>query len=718
MEIKRDLNEHVSPQMMIYSMSTLIDRALPDVDDGMKPIHRRILYSADHAKYYFKGEFAKTANLISETMKIHGHGDSSIEGAIALLTDKNETLLHPYLAGKGSFGKVYSTDKWSAPRYTFCKLNPFSEELLLEGVDKGMIKFISEGQHFQPLKLPVKFPNILVKPNKGIAVGMATNIPSFNLKEVNELTSKIIKGEEFVDELIPDFSSGGEYIYNKEEIKKIFYTGCGSIVVRSKWKFNEKDSCIEVYEIPYSTTANAIIEKITSLIKTGKLKDVLDVRDETGYDKSVKEERLKITIDIRKKSDPDIIMAKLFNSTSLQDTFSVNMNMLVNGVPKVLGVKDTIDTWIQFRKDIVKKELNIDIEKLRKEYLMLSDLIKITDVIDAVIKTVKKSETEEEVVFNLMKDFKLSVEGATYISQIKLVKLNKSWIQNKTKRFEDVVAKGKELGSILKDDTKICDIICEQLSEINRKYGKDRLTTVISPCEIKQIKEVAKQIENYNCYVTVTDFGYIRKSKLSGESGKLKDGDSVIYNEPTTNASNLHIFTNLGNCYMIKISSLELQSTTVLGGYIPNIVSMEKDERIIYIAVSETYDGNMLFGFSNGKMAKVPMSSYKTSYTKTVKAFNMTSDLVFISIEIEDCNLMAKSSINKIMEFSTKDINPKASRVTQGVAVQKQKNDSSTVGYYWVQPLEDQYYKSSLNSIGKYIRKEDEEFMEKVLTKV
>ena len=396
MEIRKEVDLQVEEDMMIYSMKTIMDRALPDVADGIKPVVRRILYAMDNAGYSHDKDFVKTVNPISETLKIHGHGDSSVEGALALLTDKNETLLHPYLDGQGSFGKVYNTDKWSAPRYTFCRLSKFTEDCLLKNVDKGIVDFVVESGHKQPLTLPVVFPNILVKANQGIAVGMATNIPSFNLKEVNDLTIKVIKGEE-LNLIIPDFSSGGECLYNENELRKIFETGCGKVVVRSKWRYNEKDSCIEVYEIPYSTTANAIIEKTTELIKEGKLKDVLDIRDETGFDIKLDKEVLNIAIDIKSRSNPNEVMARLFKMTPLQDTFSVNMNMLVNGEPKVLGVKDTILEWLKTREKVLRKEFEIDLDKLEKEKNILSDLEKIINIIDDVESVIRKCKKKAEV---------------------------------------------------------------------------------------------------------------------------------------------------------------------------------------------------------------------------------------------------------------------------------------------------------------------------------
>ena len=703
MEIKRSVDNHIEPNMMIYSMTTITDRALPDVADGVKPVVRRIVYAMDDAGLNHDKDFVKTSIPISETMKIHSHGDSSIEGAIALLTDKNETLLHPYLDGQGSFGKVYNTDKWSAPRYTFCRLSKFAEDCLLKNINKGIVDFVVESGHKQPLTLPVTFPNILVKANQGIAVGMATNIPSFNLKEVNDLTVKIIKGEE-LDVIIPDFSSGGECLYNENELRKIFETGYGKVVVRSKWRYNEKDSCIEVYEIPYSTTANAIIEKTTELIKEGKLKDVLDIRDETGFDIKLDKEVLNIAIDIKSRSNPNEVMARLFKMTPLQDIFSVNMNMLVNGEPKVLGVKETILEWLKTRERVLRKEFKIDLDKLEKEDNILSDLEKIINIIDDVVSVIRKCKKKTEVSNSLMERFSLTKDGADYISEIKLGNLNEEWINERVVRLSEVKDKIIYVNDVLGNKDKLNEVIVSQLEEVSKKYGKPRMTTIIYDTDTTIPQDAL--IEDYNCQLVVTKEGYVKKTSKYSESQKLKDGDVVLSQTATTNKSKILFFTNKANVYFLNMYDLNDCLPSALGQYSYSLLPIESDEKIIYTTVTTDYSGYMYFGFSNGKVCKVPLTSYQTKQnrSKLMNSYNTESPLVYIGHLATDVDFLSKSSDGYYFLASSSLINEKTTRSSQGVTFHKLHPDCKVVEF-GINPLSELESRTctydSLAKIGK-----------------
>lgn len=715
MKSRIEIDQHLENTFMPYAMATIVDRALPDID-GLKPVHRKILYAMHNKGLTFnKQERAKSTEPVSETMKIHGHGDSSIYEALALMTEQNETLLHPFIDGEGAFGKIYSKDSPAAPRYTFCKLNKFSEEMF-DNIHKGVVDFIEEGGHKQPLLLPCSFPNILIKPNNGIAVGEACNFPSFNLIEVCNATKAMLKDSEVdLSQFIssPDFSTGGALIENKAELQKVIETGLGSFVIRSAYTYNESENCIDIYEIPYSTTADSIIDKITQIIRLGKMKDIIDIRDETGWDNEKGKEELRITIDLKKKADPEMVMDYLFKNSPLESSFSVNMNSVYNNVPKVRGVRETLKLWIAFRRNCVKKALTYDLEKYRKEYVLLKGLEIVSVDIDKVVSIIRQSKTEEESIQELKEKFALSETQANYIADIKLRYLNKDYISKKLKRLEEVIKIGKDISSILEDETKLNDIISQKLDEIIAEYGQPRRTVIISSTEEKKVVSKQEIIEDYNCHIMLTKQGYVKKylRYADEESHKLKDEDSIVLMTPTVNKSDLIIYTDKANCYTLPVHKLEQTAPSSLGTYIKNTLNIDKEEEIIFSIITTNYEGWLLFTFENGKVAKIPLASYKSTRTKLTNAYNQNSPIVSINYINEDKDFVIASSIDKYLIFNTNQINEKVSRNSQGVQVIKSKKDSITAKCYPLDlELEEktyQYYKGNIPAVGTFLRKED-----------
>lgn len=707
-----EISEHIREVFMPYAMTTIMDRALPNVADGLKPVHRKILYAMDNKGITYKREDrAKSTEPVAETMKIHGHGDASIYEALALLTEQNESLLHPFLDGEGAFGKVYSKDSPSASRYTFCRLNKFTNDTMFCGLDKGVVDFVEEGGHKQPLELPCSFPNILVKPNIGIAVGFACNFPSFNLNEVCDSAIAVLRNQE--DEVYntikaPDFSTGGDYVLNTTELKKVIDSGRGAFKLRAKYRYIKEQNLIEIYEVPYGVTCDAIVDKVGDIIRLKKHKEILDIRDETGWSIEDNCEKLKITIDIAKKANPEIIMEYLFKNTPLESNFNVNMNSLYKNSPKVRGVKETLRDWCDFRKETVKKELTYDLDKLRKEYKLLIGLTKIIDHIDEVISLIRNAETDEDVISSLMSAFGLDETQAEYVSNIKLKNLNKKWIESKTSRTQEVAKKGKELSSTIEDEVKLSEVIITQLEDIKKEYGKERKTTIITQSNTVTISK-EDLIEDYNCYVTLTAEGYIKKTKLSSDMQKTKDGDYVTQQISATNKSNILLFTDKGNVFTLKGYDLKLLTPSVLGTYIPTLISLDSDENVIYMVCTTDFKGNMIFGFENGKVAKVKLSAYNKNRQKLQNSYYMGSKLVCISLEQEGL-MFAQSSIDKVIIFNPKDIAEKESRTAQGVMVIKSRKNSYMKAMDYIRKDLSQeaidYYKVSLNSVGKNLKKE------------
>lgn len=699
---------------MPYAMSVIVSRAIPEID-GLKPSHRKLLYTM-YKMGLLKGQRTKSANVVGQTMKLNPHGDMAIYETMVRLTTGNESLLHPLVDSKGNFGKVYSRDmRFAAPRYTEVKLSPICEEMFRD-IDKNTVDFVDnyDGTMKEPVLLPSTFPNILVNPNQGIAVGMASNICSFNLKEVCDATIAYIKHDE-IDLLkylkAPDFSTGGQLILNKREMRKIYETGRGSFKVRGKYKFDKENNCIEVYEIPYTTSSEAIIEAIASIIKSGKIKDITDVRDETDLN------GLKITIDIKRNSDPEDIMNKLYKLTPLEDSFSCNFNILINQKPMVLGIKGILDHWIMFRMDCIRRKSEFEIKKKSERLHLLQGLAKILLDIDKAISIIRNTEQDSQVVPNLMKGFSIDEAQAEFIAEIKLRNLNKEYILKQTADIERLKAEIEDLKDIIRRDGRVLDIICAQLEEVSKKYAQPRRTEIISEDDIEEITEESF-IEDYNVRIFLTDQGYIKKISLvslrsSGEH-KLKDDDFIIQEIETRNKTDLLLFSDKYVVYKLKTHELSESKTSVLGDYLPNILGLDEDEKILSIHATDDYQGHFLFAYENGKMSKIPVSSYatKTNRKKLSNAYSNASPLVDIFFLPEDKDFVAFSTIDKVLVFNTSQINPKVTRDSQGVWVLKSKKGSKLRK---ILPLEEanlsdpEYYRANVPAIGFYLKDEDKE---------
>lgn len=664
-----ELNDIMCQSYMSYAMSTIVDRALPDVRDGCLPIHRRILYAMKNRGLTADKPFAKSSEPVSETMKIHSHGDSSIYGSLALLTDRNETLLYPFLEGDGSFGKVYSTDSPSHMRYTFCRLNDFSQEMF-HGLNKNAVKMIGEDGHFQPVVLPTSYPNILVKPNNAIAVGEACNFGSFPLAEVCDITSAYIDSKDIVvsDYLTPDFSTGAELIYNKAQLENIYTTGKGKVILRSKYRYFKEEGIIEIYEIPYSTTAQKIISEIID--KMPKLKDITDVRDETGYNKETEVEELKIAIDVKKNVNIDVLMARLFQETSLQTSFSFNMNCLVNNRPQVLGIKQILNEWILFRVEVIKNIINFDLAKKKQSLHLLLGLEQILLDIDKTIDIIRNSE-EDIVIGKLMEYFNIDEEQAEYVSNIKLRNINKDFILKQINGINLLKEEVKTIQSNVNDDTYIHNQIKEELANIKKKYGKDRKTSIVHEDTVVKIAS-SKFIEDYTTTNVLTKEMYYKKCRryADAEKHRVKDGDAVVTITQCSNTGKVIFITNLGNAYMVNLDDIEEKTASAMGIYLPSILSLETDETVIGMITTSDYKGYALIMYENAKLAKIPLTSFKTKTNRT-KLSNSLSLLngavIMISQSNTDIELELTDCFGNIRIVDTKNINSKKARDTIGV---------------------------------------------------
>jgi len=712
--IEQKIVDTLKVNYMPYAMSVIVSRAIPEID-GLKPSHRKLLYTM-YKMGLLKGQKTKSANVVGQTMKLNPHGDMAIYETMVRLTTGNMTLLHPLVESKGNFGKVYSRDmKFAAPRYTEVKLAAISEELFKD-IDKDTVDFIDnyDGTTKEPMLVPSTFPNILVNPNQGIAVGMASNICSFNLREVCKATIAYIKNDDF--DLLkylkaPDFSTGGQLILNKKDMRKIYATGRGSFKIRAKYRYDKKSSCIEIYEIPYTTSSEAIIEAIASIIKSGKIKDIIDVRDETDL------AGLKITIDIKKNSDPDDIMNKLFKLTPLQDSFGCNFNVLIGQKPMVLGVLEILDYWIQFRMACIRRKSEFDIKKKSEHLHLLTGLSKILLDIDKAIRIIRNTGQESQVVPNLIKGFGIDKNQAEFIAEIKLRNLNREYILRQTADIERLKNEIEDLKDIVAHDARVLDIICSQLEEVSKKYGQDRKTEIIGEDSIEEITP-DDFIEDYNVRIILTDEGYVKKVPLislrSAGEHKLKDDDFIIQEADTRNKAELLLFSNKCVVYKVKVYELPDSKASQLGDYLNNILNLETGEEIIKMHATEDFTGHFLFAYQNGKMSKVPVSSYetKTNRKKLSNAYNAISPLVGIFFLEEDMDFAAFSSIDKVLVFNTSQIRPKATRDSQGVWVLKSKKGSTLRK---ILPLNEtnlndpEYYRANVPAIGCYLKEEDKE---------
>mgnify|MGYP000144147820 CR=1 FL=1 len=710
---EQNITTTLEKNYMPYAMSVIISRAIPEID-GFKPSHRKLLFTM-YSMGLLTGARTKSANVVGQTMKLNPHGDMAIYETLVRLTRSYGALLHPFIDSKGNFGKQYSRDmKYAAPRYTEVKLDRIAGELFSE-LEKNAVDFVDnyDGTMKEPVLLPTTFPNILVNPNQGIAVGMASNICSFNLKEICEAVVHFINDENVdLTQYIkaPDFSTGGSLIYNEKEIREIYETGRGSFKLRAKYRYDKKNSCIEVYEIPYTTSSEAIIDAIVQLVKSGKIKDITDIRDETDL------EGLKITIDIKKSADPDELMNKLYKLTPLEDSFSCNFNILINGVPRVMGIKEIFREWINFRVNCIKRVTMFDIENKSKKLHLLLGLQKILLDIDKAIRIIRNTEKDSDVIPNLMKAFDIDQVQAEFVAEIKLRNLNREYILNRVGEIETLQEEIAELKSVYESDKKIKKIIIKQLNEIAKKYGQPRKTEIVYKDLVEEITE-EHFIEEYNVKLFLTEQNYIKKIPLvslrANPEQKLKEGDRIIQEIDGKNKDDLLLFSNKCTVYKIKVHELEDHKASVLGEYLANKLNLEEDEKIIYIVSTSDYNGYMLFSFENGKIAKIDMASYatKTNRKKLVNAYSNLSRLINIMHIDNDTNLVAYSDIGKVLVFNTSEISSKSTRDSQGVQVLKQKNNSRMVEIKTLDEAgltdPDYYRTKNIPAVGCYLKKED-----------
>jgi len=700
---------------MPYAMSVIISRALPEID-GFKPSHRKLLYTM-YKMNLIKGQKTKSANVVGQTMKLNPHGDGAIYETMVRLTRGNESLLHPFVDSKGNFAKHYSRDMaYAASRYTEVKLDEICSEVFKD-IDKNTIDFMDnyDGTMKEPTLLPVTFPNILVNPNQGIAVGMANNICSFNLAEVCKTTIAYLKNPKCDISktlLAPDFSTGAQILYDKDAIDQIYKTGRGSVKLRSKYRHDKKNSVIEIFEIPYTTTAEAIIDKIIDLIKAGKVKEITDIRDES--DKS----GLKITLDIKKSTDVPKLMSKLFKMTSLEDSFSCNFNILIGTAPKVMGIAEILGHWTDFRMGCITRKIKYDINKLTHRLHLMEGLKKILLDIDKAIKIIRDTEKDEDVVPNLMKGFDIDEIQADFIADIKLRNLNKEYILKRIQDVDDLNAELDRLDAILKDDGEIKKIIIDELKEISKKYGQDRKTEIIYEDEVEVFDET-ENIEDYNLRVFVTAGGYLKKishvSLRSSGAHKLKEEDYMLCEWDATNKSDLILFSDKQNAYKLRMHEIADCKASELGHYMPNIAEMEPDEKIVFALPTLDYSGDLLFVFENGKGARVSLKCYetKTNRKKLVNAYYGKSKLVGVKFLPQEEDIVIYSSLDKIVIFNSSLMQTKTTRDTMGVALMNMKKKSTLARVEFlkdVQFTDPGYYTAkNIPATGYYLKDEDGE---------
>lgn len=673
--VEQNIDSIIRENYMPYAMSVILSRAIPEID-GFKPSHRKLLYTM-YKMGLLNGARTKSANIVGATMKLNPHGDSAIYDTMVRLSRGYEALLHPYVDSKGNFGKFYSRDMaWAASRYTEAKLDKICNELFRD-IDKDTVDFVDNYDNTmkEPSLLPVAFPSVLVNTNTGIAVGMASNICSFNLKEICETTAALIRdpNHDVMQTLpAPDFIGGCQIIYDENALRQVYETGKGGIKLRARYRYDKSANCIDVLSIPSTTTCEVIIEKIIDLVKAGKIKDIADVRDETGID------GLKITIDLKRGADPDKLMAKLYRFTTLEDSFSCNFNVLIGGVPRVLGVKALLEEWIAFRIECVRRRTYFDRNKKAEKLHLLKGLEAILLDIDKAVKIVRETDEEAEVVPNLMIGFGIDEVQAEYVAEIKLRHLNREYILKRTAEIEALEKEIAELDEILKSKTRIKTIIVKELKEIAEKYGQPRKSIIIYE-DIVSYTEEKDDVPDYPVNIFFTKEGYFKKitpqSLRMSSNHKLKDGDEIVQNCEFSNNGELLFFTDKCQVYKAKAADFTDTKASALGEYVPAKLGMDEGENAVYMVATKDYKGMLLFAFENGKLAKVPLEAYqtKTNRKKLTGAYSDKSPLAGMVFFTEDKEFLLKASSGRMLLIHSGAINLKTTRSTQGVAVMKLK---------------------------------------------
>ena len=666
------ISETLELNYMPYAMSVIVSRAIPEID-GFKPSHRKLLYTM-YKMGLLSGGRTKSANIVGQTMKLNPHGDAAIYETMVRLAKGNETLLHPFVDSKGNFGKVYSRDMaYAAARYTEAKLDPICAELFKD-IDSDTVDMVDnyDATMKEPSLLPTTFPNVLVSANQGIAVGMASNICSFNLKEICDTAIALMKnpGHDILETLPgPDFSTGAELLFDEATTREIYSTGRGSFKLRAKWHYVKEGNLIEITEIPYTTATEIIMDKVAELIKAGKIKEIADMRDETDLG------GLKLTIDLKRGVEPEKLMQKLFRMTTLQDSFPCNFNILIAGMPRVMGVGEILEEWTAWRTDCVKRRLFYQIGKKEDRLHLLKGLERILLDIDKAIRIIRETELESEVVPNLMIGFGIDEIQANYVAEIKLRNINKEYILKQTRAIDDLEREIDDLRDTLNSSRKLKNVIIKELQAVSDKFGKPRKTQIIYDVAETAVEEEAEEIPDYPVTVFVSREGYLKKItqqslRMSGEQ-KFKEGDALDFSAETTNRDELLVFTDKYQCYKARLSDFADGKASLLGDYLPQKLGFEAGETVKQVVLCGDYKGFVLFFFENGKVAKVPLSAYetKTNRKKLTGAYSDKSPLTAVLAMTADDQVAVYSSDGRCAIFATAQLLPKTTRNTQGVAV-------------------------------------------------
>ena len=673
------ISETLELNYMPYAMSVIVSRAIPEID-GFKPSHRKLLYTM-YKMGLLTGGRTKSANIVGQTMRLNPHGDAAIYETMVRLARGNETLLHPFVDSKGNFGKVYSRDMaYAASRYTEAKLDPICGELFRD-IDSDTVDMVDnyDATMKEPSLLPTTFPNVLVSANQGIAVGMASNICSFNLKEVCDTAIALMRNPNHdVLETLPgpDFSTGGELLFDEAATREVYSTGRGSFKLRAKWHYEKEGNLIEITEIPYTTATEVIMDKVAELIKAGKIKEIADMRDETDLG------GMKLTIDLKRGADPEKLMQKLFRMTPLQDSFACNFNILIAGMPRVMGVGEILEEWTAWRTDCVKRRLYHQIGKRQERLHLLKVLERILLDIDKAISIIRETELEAEVVPNLMIGFGIDEIQANYVAEIKLRNINKEYILKQTKAISQLEQEIADLTDTLNSPSRLKKVIIQELQEVSKKFGQPRKTEIIYQAVEAEPEEEEEDIPDYPVTVFVSKEGYLKKItaqslRMSGDQ-KFKEGDSLSFSREATNRTDILVFTDQFQCYKSRLSDFEDSKASLLGDYLPQKLGMEPGENVRGVVLTADYKGFVIFFFENGKAAKVPLNAYetKTNRKKLTGAYCDKSPLVDITALETDAQMAVYSSDGRALIFSTAQLLPKTTRNTQGVSVMTLKKKS------------------------------------------
>ena len=708
------ITETIEKNYMPYVMTVILSRAIPEID-GLKPSHRKLLYTM-YKMGLLNGSRTKSANIVGQTMRLNPHGDSAIYETMVRLSKGHEALLAPFVDSKGSFGKVYSRDMaYAASRYTEAKLSPICAEIFKD-IDHDTVDFMDnyDGSMKEPQLLPTTFPNILVSSNQGIAVGMASMICGFNLEEVCRTTVEFIKDPEcdlFETLKAPDFPTGGELIFNRTAMEQVYETGRGSFKVRAKWEYIKDQNLIEIRQIPYTTTAEAIIDKVAELIKGGKVKEIADMRDETDLS------GLKLAIDLKRGTDPEKLMQKLFKMTPLMDTFSCNFNILIAGMPRVMGVREILDEWSAWRIDSVRRRVYYELTRKKEKLHLLKGLGKILLDIDKAIRIIRETELEADVIPNLMIGFGIDEVQAEYVAEIKLRNINREYILKRVEETDSLEKEIADLEDITKNKSRIKKIIIEELQNVIKKYGQPRKTDIVFEHEVAEEMQVVEEVADYPVTVFMSRHGYLKKitpqSLRMNSEQKYKEEDGPFISFETTNNTELLVFTDCCQVYKTRVSEFEDTKASALGAFLPAKLQMDEGENVVYIMQPGDYTGNILFFFENGKVARVSLASYatKTNRKKLTGAYSDKSPLKTILPISEEKEIAMFSTEGRALVFNSAQLAPKSTRDSQGVAVMTLKTKYRLRGAMWLEETAiknvSRYRVRSLPAAGALLKPED-----------